>query len=176
MTDLQYPIGKLTPETPPPTSAERQTMIEDIAALPAQLRMAVAGLNDEQVDTPYRPDGWTVRQVTHHVADSHINSYVRFKWALTEDAPTIKAYDEGAWALLADTKLTPIDVTLDLLDALHRRWVVLLRAMTEEDFARGFRHPKLGLIPLNMAVLIYSWHGRHHVAHIRSLRERMGWH
>lgn len=175
MTDLRYPIGRPSLETAPPTPEERQTMIEEIAALPANLRAAAAGLTDEQLDTPYRPDGWTVRQVVHHVADSHINSYVRFKWALTEDDPTIKAYDEGAWALLADSKLTPIDVSLDLVDSLHRRWVVLLKAMTEEEFARSFRHPKLGLVSLNMAVLIYAWHGRHHVAHITSLRERMGW-
>ena len=139
------------------------------------MRAAVAGLTPEQLDTPYRPGGWTVRQVVHHVPDSHINSYVRFKLALTEEEPTIKPYDEARWAKLADTATTPVEVSLTLLDSLHSRWVPLLQSLTEADFARQFRHPELGMVRLDRNLALYAWHGKHHVAHITSLRERMGW-
>ena len=139
------------------------------------MRAAVAGLTPERFDTPYRPGGWTVRQVVHHVPDSHMNAYVRFKLALTEDEPTIKPYEEAAWAELADSASTPADVSLTLLETLHDRWVRLLRSMTEADFARKFRHPQLGVVPLDKNLALYAWHGKHHVAHITSLRQRMGW-
>jgi uncharacterized damage-inducible protein DinB len=139
------------------------------------MRAAVAGLTPERFDTPYRPGGWTVRQVVHHVPDSHMNAYVRFKLALTENEPTIKPYEEAAWAELADSASTPVDVSLTLLETLHDRWVRLLRSMTEADFARKFRHPQLGVVPLDKNLALYAWHGKHHVAHITSLRQRMGW-
>jgi len=139
------------------------------------MRAAVAGLTPERFDTPYRPGGWSVRQVVHHVPDSHMNAYVRFKLALTEDEPTIKPYEEAAWAELADSASTPVDVSLTLLETLHDRWVRLLRSMTEADFARKFRHPQLGVVPLDKNLALYAWHGKHHVAHITSLRQRMGW-
>jgi len=139
------------------------------------MRAAVAGLTPERFDTPYRPGGWTVRQVVHHVPDSHMNAYVRFKLALTENEPTIKPYEEAAWAELADSASTPADVSLTLLETLHDRWVRLLRSMTEADFARKFRHPQLGVVPLDKNLALYAWHGKHHVAHITSLRQRMGW-
>jgi len=171
--DLRYPIGKfervesLTPQ-------QRLEHIDTIAAAPAHLRAAVAGLNPQQLDTPYRPGGWTVRQVTHHVPDSHMNAFIRFKLALTEEVPTIKPYNEARWAELADAK-TPIEASLDLLEILHKRWAVLLRSMTSADWARQFRHPELGLLTLDQNMAIYSWHGRHHVAHITALRDRQGW-
>jgi uncharacterized damage-inducible protein DinB len=154
---------------------ERRTWIADVAETPAKLRAAVAGLTAAQLDTPYRPGGWTVRQVVHHVPDSHINAYVRFKLALTEDVPVIKPYDESEWAKLPDTSSTPIEVSLNLLEALHERWVRLLQAMNEAEFARQFRHPEIGTMSLGTYLAGYSWHGKHHVAHITRLRERMGW-
>jgi hypothetical protein len=154
---------------------ERRGAIDAIAETPAKLRAAVAGLTDVQLDTPYRPDGWTVRQVVHHVPDSHMNAYVRFKLALTEDEPTIKPYDEARWAELADTRETPIDSSLALLDRLHDRWVRLLRSMSADDFARRLRHPESGVQRLDQVLALYDWHGRHHVGHVTSLRERMGW-
>jgi hypothetical protein len=171
--DLRYPIGKfdrletLTPE-------QRREHIEAIAATPARLASAVAGLKPEQLDTPYRPGGWTVRQVTHHIPDSHMNAYVRFKLALTEDEPTIKPYMEDRWAELADAK-APIEPSLALLENLHKRWVLLLRSLTPAEWARKLRHPELGFLTLDQSLAIYGWHGRHHVAHITSLRERNGW-
>jgi hypothetical protein len=150
-------------------------MIDEIAAAPAQLRAAVAGLDDAQLDTPYRQDGWTVRQVVHHVFDSHVNAYVRFRWALTEDAPLIKAYDEKEWARLPDAVSAPVAVSLDLLDALHKRWLILLRALTPEDFERKWISPDFGELGVGVLLQIYAWHGQHHVAHITSLREREGW-
>jgi hypothetical protein len=170
---LQYPIGRFSP--PPEISQEHiEAWIGDIAALPAKLRAAVAGLMDEQLDTPYRPGGWTPRQVVHHVADSHMNCFIRFKLALTEDKPTIKPYDEGAWALLADSK-AGMGVSLGLIEGLHERWVLLLRSMTPEQFRLEFVHPENGVVSLARATGLYSWHSRHHTAHITSLRERMGW-
>lgn len=174
MTDLRYPTGRFVP-TASATTASRASAIDVIAATPAQLRHAVEGLDEDQLDTPYRPDGWTVRQVVHHVPDSHLNAYVRIKLALTEDAPTIRPYDEAAWAGLADTSSVPIDVSLSLLEALHLRWVALLRAMTPADFERGYEHPETGRHTLDHLLALYAWHGPHHVAHITGLRARCGW-
>jgi len=174
MTDLRYPVGKFHFEG---TLSEEQKAkaIDDIAQTPAKLRAAVTGLSEAQLETPYRPGGWTVRQVVHHVPDSHMNSYMRFKLALTEDAPTIKPYAEDRWAELADTKATPIEVSLTMLDSLHDRWVRLLRSLTAEEWKRTFRHPELGAVTLEKTLALYAWHGRHHVTHITSLREREQW-
>lgn len=171
MTDLRYPVGKLTYD-PDVTPGKRTAWIRQIAETPAALRAAVAGLSEDQLDTPYRPGGWTVRQVVHHVPDSHMNAYVRFKWALTEDNPTIKPYQEAAWAELADTRLAPVAVSLDLLEAIHRRWLVLLEAMPPEEFARPLTHPVNGPMTVDRLLQIYAWHGRHHVAHVTELRRR----
>lgn len=171
---LRFPIGKLTFD-PDATGDKRRTFIRQIADAPAALRAAVGGLNDRQLDTPYRPEGWTVRQVLHHVPDSHVNAYVRFKLALTEDNPTIRPYDEAAWARVADTARTPPDVSLQLLDALHRRLVVLLESLQPSDFARPLQHPESGALTIDRLLQIYAWHGRHHVAHITELRKREGW-
>ena len=151
-------------------------MIDAIARAPDDLRGAVRGLSDTQLETPYRPEGWTVRQVVHHVPDSHMNAYVRFKLALTEDVPTIKPYDEGEWAKLSDVRDTPIETSLTLLAALHDRWVLLLRAMTPGDFGRQLNHPDWEApLSLDMVLALYAWHGAHHTAHITNLRQRMGW-
>jgi uncharacterized damage-inducible protein DinB len=174
MADLSYPIGKFSFQEPS-TREQRQQWIAEIAQAPPKLRSAVAGLSPEQLDTPYRPGGWTVRQVVHHVPDSHMNSYMRFKLALTEDEPTIKPYDEARWAELADTPATPVEVSLTLLESMHDRWVRLLRSLKDADFERQFRHPELGMMRLDRSLALYAWHGKHHVAHITSLRERMGW-
>jgi hypothetical protein len=174
MSDPRYPIGRFTPDLDP-TPATRSRHIEQISAMPSQMRRAVAGLDQSQLATPYRDGGWTVRQVVHHVPDSHLNAYIRFKWALTEDAPTIKPYDESAWATLNDSELTPVDVSLTLLESLHARWTVLLRSLRPEDFQRRFTHPASGPHDLDWLLGLYSWHGNHHVAHITGLRERMGW-
>jgi DinB superfamily len=174
MTDLRYPIGKFRFDGPP-TEEQRKKLIDDISQTPANLRGALKGLSAQHLDTPYRPDGWTVRQVAHHVPDSHLNAYVRFKLALTEEEPTIKPYAEGRWAQLADTQATPVEVSLAMLDSLHDRWVRLLRSLQPEDWKRSFRHPELGLVSLEKNLALYAWHGRHHVAHITSLRERNGW-
>jgi hypothetical protein len=175
---LKYPIGRFSvpsSTTPGITRDQRNQWITDIAELPSRLRAAIGGLTPDQIETPYRPGGWTVRQVVHHVPESHMNAYIRFKLALTEDEPTIKPYDEAAWANLADVSATPIDTSLALLDALHDRWVRLLRLLTDDDFARRFRHPALGVIRLDGNLALYAWHGKHHTAHIQSLRQRMGW-
>src|SRR5579863_5557359 len=174
MTDLRYPIGKFHYEGPP-TADQRQKFITEIAQAPANLRAAVNGLTNPQLDTPYRPQGWTVRQVAHHVPDSHLNAYVRYKLALTEDEPTIKPYAEDRWAQLADTRTTPIEVSLAMTDSLHTRWVQLLRSLKPEDWKRTFRHPELGLVSLEKNLALYSWHGNHHIAHVTELRKRMGW-
>jgi hypothetical protein len=174
MSDLRYPIGKFHFDGPP-TEQQRKKFIDDISQAPANLRAALEGLSDQQLDTPYRPDGWTVRQVAHHVPDSHLNAYVRFKLALTEPEPTIKPYAEDLWAQLPDTQATPVDVSLTLLESLHNRWVRLLRSLEPEDWKRSFRHPELGLVSLEKNLALYAWHGRHHVAHVTSLRERNGW-
>ena len=174
MTDLRYPIGPFKFEGNA-TDGERRRFIDDIEETPARLRAAVEGFSTEQLETPYRPEGWTVRQVVHHLPDSHLNSYIRFRLALTEDEPTIKPYDETQWAELEDARKAPIDLSLTLLESLHRRWVMLLRSLTAADLARTFKHPELGVVSLERNLALYSWHGRHHVAHITSLRERMGW-
>lgn len=172
--DLRYPIGPFNWQGEN-TSDERHRLIEEIEQTPARLRAAVKGLTTEQIDTPYRPGGWTVRQIVHHLPDSHLNSYTRFKLALTEDEPTIKPYDQGLWAELVDSRTAPFEISLTLLEALHGRWVLLLRSLSSQDFARTFRHPELGVVNLDRNLSLYAWHGRHHVAHITSLRERMGW-
>lgn len=173
MSDLRYPVGRFTPVASL-AAAERGACIEHVAAAPALFRRAVAGLNDPQLDTPYRPEGWTVRQVAHHLPDSHMNAYVRFKLGLTEDAPAIKTYEEKDWARTPETR-APIAMSLDLLTALHERWVTLLRAMTPADFARTIRHPEWGTPSLDALLALYAWHGRHHTAHVTSLRDRMNW-
>lgn len=173
MSDERYPIGKFTP-VPSLDVAERLACIEQIAAAPANFRKAVAGLNDAQLDTPYRSGGWTVRQVAHHLPDSHMNAYLRFKLGLTEDKPAIKTYEEKDWAKTPETT-APIAMSLDLLTALHVRWVTLLRAMRPADFARTIKHPEWGAPSLDAMLALYAWHGRHHTAHVTSLRQRMGW-
>jgi len=172
--DLRYPIGEYVPKAAL-TPQERAGAIGDISALPQNLRDAVAGLSREQLDTPYRPGGWTVQQVVHHIPDSHMNAYVRLKLALTEQEPTIKPYDEALWATLADSRDTPVEVSLALTGALHHRWEVLLRSMRPQDFARRLNHPERGVMTLDDMVNDYAWHSRHHVAHITSLRQREGW-
>jgi hypothetical protein len=174
MNDQRYPIGRFTPD-PTTTPEARAGHINEIASLPSRFRQALAGLSPQQLDTPYREGGWTVRQVAHHVPDSHVNAYVRCKLALTEATPTIKPYDEGAWAKLKDTELTPVDVSLSLLEATHTRWITLLHSLQPADFQRGFNHPEAGVRDLNWLVALYAWHGNHHLAHITSLRERMKW-
>ena len=167
MTDLQYPVGRFVlPEVT--TAGQRQAWIHEIAATPQELRAAAGGFSKEQLDTPYRPGGWTVRQVVHHLPDSHMNAFIRFKLALTEDQPAIKPYDEARWAVLADAAL-PVEPSLDLLDALHLRWVGLLESMSERDYQRTFAHPESGVWRLDQYLAQYAWHGRHHVAHITSL-------
>lgn len=175
MPDLAFPIGKFRPSERY-TAADRIASIAAIEILPADLRRAVGDLMPEQLDTPYRDGGWTVRQVVHHLPDSHLNAYLRFKLALTEEQPTIKPYEEALWAELPDSLTGDPEMSLALLEALHRRWVVTLRHMTEPDFARMFLHPEHDkLLSLDRVLATYAWHGRHHVAHITSLRERKGW-
>jgi hypothetical protein len=173
LDELRYPVGKFSP---PATSTPelRAANIETLRQLPERLRAAVDGLNDAQLDTPYRDGGWTVRQVVHHFADSHANSYVRFKLALTEDWPTIKPYDEGAWARLPDSRM-PIEPSLEFVSGVHARLVGLLESMTDVDFAKGFNHPERGRMTLANNLGLYDWHSRHHLAHITNLRARMGW-
>ena len=173
MSDPRYPVGKFESRSNL-TAPERQSMIEDIAATPARMRDAVRGLTESQLDTPYREGGWTVRQVVHHVPDSHLNAYIRFKWTLSEDHPTIKAYDQDAWAKLPDTRLTPVAVSLDLLDAVHKRLVVLLESLQPEDWTRPLTHPENGEMTLDRVLQVYAWHGRQHVAHVTELRKRAG--
>ncbi|MGQ0764044.1 MAG: YfiT family bacillithiol transferase [Gemmatimonadota bacterium] len=172
--DLAYPIGGFTPR-PSSSAAERNADIAAIEAAPRQLRAAVAGLGEQQLDTPYRPGGWTVREVAHHVADSHANAYIRVKLALTEENPVIKPYDESAWARLDDTRKLPVGISLSMLDSITERFVVILRSLGDTGFARTYRHPETGEHDLNYLVAMYAWHGRHHVAHITGLRERMRW-
>jgi uncharacterized damage-inducible protein DinB len=174
MDDLRYPVGKFALEGEI-TPERREEWLRQVDETPARLRAAVQGLSDAHLDTPYRPGGWTVRQVIHHVADSHLNAYVRFKLGLTEEVPAIKTYDEARWAELPDTRNTPPEVSLALLDTLHRRWMVLLRALRDAEWARTLRHPEWGEMSLEKTLALYAWHGRHHVAHITRLRDRMGW-
>ena len=171
--DLRFPVGKFDKSTV--GSERRPEFIKIISDLPQNIRAAVKDLNEEQLDTPYRPGGWTVRQTVHHVADSHINSYVRFKLALTEDdPPTIVPYYEDRWAELPDSQL-PIDVSLGLIDGIHHRWTTLLNSMSDDDFNETFKHPETGDWTLDAALALYAWHSRHHTAHITRLREREGW-
>ena len=174
MTDLRYPIGKVQ-FAPNASFQQRQEWIQQIEDAPALLRKAVAGLTAQQIDTPYREGGWTVRQVVHHVPDSHMNSYVRYRLALTEDEPTIRPYKEDLWAELEDARHAPLELSLALLDALHQRWVLLLKSIAPEDWGRAMVHPERGRVTLENNLAIYAWHGRHHVAHIASLRDRMCW-
>ena len=174
-TDLRYPVGKFNWDVPV-SEAEYPKLIAQIAETPDALRLAVARLSPNQLETPYRPGGWRVKQLVHHIPDSHLNAYTRFKLALTEVEPTIKPYDEAAWAELPDSKEVPIDVSLDLLASLHARWVALLRSMDAADFGRTLRHPEHNrVLTLGQMLGLYAWHGRHHVAHITALRKREGW-
>lgn len=164
---LRYPAGRFAMPASV-TAAERERWIAEIEALPARLRAAVEPLSEAQLDTPYRPGGWTVRQVVHHVPESHMNAYIRFKLALTEDSPTIKPYEESRWAELPDVRLTPIAVSLVLLDALHARWVIVLRNIDEAEWSRTYLHPEGNRIWRLDAVLAqYAWHCRHHLGHVR---------
>jgi uncharacterized damage-inducible protein DinB len=172
--DLRYPVGQFD-NSEPITAESRNKFIDEIEETPRGLRDAVAGLTDEQLETPYRPGGWTVRQVVHHLPDSHLNSYMRFKLAATEEQPLIRTYHEERWAELSDARTGPIDISLDLLETLHRRWVLFLRSLSEQELARTFQHPEWGSVDLSKAIAMYAWHGRHHVAHITALRERMSW-
>ena len=174
MPDPRYPIGKFS-YTGPLTAEQKQECLNNIEQTPARLRTALSGLSDQQLNTPYRDGGWTLRQLAHHVPDSHMNSYVRFRLALTENEPVIKPYDEKRWAELSDARTAPIEVSLALLEALHARWAPWLSTLSEADWNRSFRHPELGPISLKNNAALYAWHGRHHIAHITSLRERMGW-
>lgn len=174
METLRYPIGRYKP-APYYSEADIANFTNHIAELPARLRNAVQGLTDVQLDTPYRQGGWTVRQVVHHLADSHINSYTRFRMALTEDLPNIKTYEEMGWAELPDAKKGPVKLSLDLLEALHTRWVIMLRGLEPQQLKRAFMHPDLGEVALEKSLALYSWHGLHHLAHIESLKKRMSW-
>ena len=174
MEDLKYPVGRFDAGAEVPHIA-RVTLIDSIAATPRRLRDAVAGMTDIQLDTPYREGGWTVRQVVHHLPDSHLNAYTRFRLALTEAGPTIRPYNEALWANLDDAAHAPVDISLDLLDALHRRWTLLLRTLTPEDYQRPLRHPDNGPMTIGTLLRMYEWHGRHHLAHITGLKSRMKW-
>ncbi len=174
MDELRYPIGKF--QMPASVTDEtRHGWIKDIALTPTLLRTAVQGLSEQQLNSSYRPGGWTVRQVVHHLPDSHMNAYVRFKLALTEDEPMVKTYQEERWAELSDARTAPPEISLALLESLHQRWEMMLKSLSPEDFRRSFKHPELGKVTLERTLGIYAWHGRHHVAQITTLRERMGW-
>jgi uncharacterized damage-inducible protein DinB len=170
LDELRYPVGRFNLAT----AGSRPEQINTLRLLPERLRAAVQGLDESQIDTPYREGGWTVRQLVHHVADSHMNSYIRVKLALTENAPTINAYDEAAWAKLPDSGL-PVEVSHGLVGAVHARLVSLFEAMSESDFEKSFTHPERGPVTLSNNLALYAWHSQHHTAHITRLRERMGW-
>ena len=172
--DLSYPLGRF--EMPKSVDvAMRSGHVAAIESTPRSLRDAIAGLDARQLDTPYRPGGWTVRQVVHHLPDSHMNAYVRFRLALTEDAPTIRPYDESLWARLPDAKTGDVEMSLKLLEAVHARWLACIRALPAEVFDRTYRHPEMGVVSLDQQLALYAWHGRHHVAHITALARRSGW-
>jgi hypothetical protein len=171
--DLRYPIGPY--QAPPLTAASRKNHLKELAGGVTLLRQTLRGLSPAQLDTPYRPGGWTVRQVVHHLPDSHLNGYIRCRMALTEENPKIKTYDEARWAELEDARRGPIEVSLQLLDAVHQRWGALFRSLSEDDWKRAYVHPENGKVTLDAALALYSWHLRHHTAHISSLRERSGW-
>ncbi len=170
--DSRYPIGRFDA---PDSSQDVDRWIDAIAAAPGELRRAVDGLGDAQLDTPYRDGGWTIRQVAHHIPDSHMNAYIRFKLALTEESPVIRPYMEDRWAELEEAKNAPVEMSLRLLEALHIRWVAALRALDAADLERTVQHPELGTVPLFRIIAMYAWHGRHHIAHITGARERMKW-
>jgi hypothetical protein len=173
LEQLRYPVGRFDWSLVPAPEM-RTPAIQIIAKLPERVRAAVRHLSDSQLDTPYRLDGWTIRQVVHHLVDSHTNGYIRTKFGLTEDTPTIKPYDQDAWAGLADMRM-PIEVSLEVLDGLHARWSHLWDSLTDTQFARAYTHPELGRVTLDQQLQGYAWHSRHHVAHITSLRQREGW-
>jgi uncharacterized damage-inducible protein DinB len=175
MEELKYPVGRFDVKQAAPDADERRRLIDSLASTPAQMRSAVEALSEAQLDTPYRDQGWTVRQVVHHVPDSHLNAYIRFKWGLTEDVPLIKTYDEKAWSNLPDAQTAPAGISLDLLSAVHARWDLVLKSMADSDFTRTIRHPEWGEITLATMLRLYEWHGRHHVAHINGVRMRLGW-
>lgn len=174
VTDIRYPIGKFESKNSL-SDSERRECIRHIAEAPTKLRAAVHNLTIEQLNTPYRPDGWTVKQVVHHVADSHMNAYIRFKLAITEQEPAIKTYAENLWAELPDARNAPIETSLQLIESLHHRWVMFLESLSSADFSHTFRHPDRGIMTLDQLLPLYAWHGRHHIAHITTLKERMGW-
>jgi uncharacterized damage-inducible protein DinB len=174
MADPRYPIGKFSFDGAL-TEDQKLKLLDDVEQTPARLRGALKGLSEQQLDTPYRDGGWTVRQVVHHVPDSHMNAYVRFKLALTEEEPTIRPYMEDRWAELPEAKTAPVDLSLALLESLHKRWNLTLRAIKPEQWKRVLRHPEMGTMSLEKALALYAWHGPHHVAHVTALRERMGW-
>lgn len=171
---LRYPLGRFEPD-PEPTREKRSAWIESLAGAPANLRNAVTGLTEEALDEPYRPGGWTVRQVVHHLPDSHVNGYLRMKWAITEDQPEIKLYDQERWAELADARSAPIEPSLALLESLHERWVRFLESLDDEGFLRTAEHPEEGVVTIQSLVELYAWHGRHHTAQITALARRRGW-
>jgi hypothetical protein len=172
--DPRYPIGRFAAPDRFDSSV-RTAIVGELAAAPAALRGAVAGLSARQLDTPYRDGGWTVRQVVHHLPDSHLNAYTRFKLALTEEEPLVRTYDEGRWAELPEARVADVALSLALLDALHARWVTAIRVLPREAFARTLRHPNLGVMSVDLLLALYAWHGRHHVAHVTTLRARMRW-
>ncbi len=172
---LRYPTGRLVPKERPLSAEERSALIGRLETVPAQLRAALDGLTDEQLDTPYRDGGWSPRQIAHHIADSHLNSFVRFKLAMTEETPAIKPYDQARWADTPDVLGVPVESSLAIVDGLHERWVRLLRAMSPADFGRTLDHPESGHVDLDRMLQIYAWHGHHHVAQVEGLRERNGW-
>jgi uncharacterized damage-inducible protein DinB len=172
--DLRFPIGKFDSKIEI-TPQMREGFIHTIEELPAKFRTAIKGLSEQQIDTPYRDEGWTVRQLVHHVADSHINSFCRFKLGLSEEAPTIKPYDEAMWAEMADSVNAPVDLSLSIIDGVHARWALLLKSMSGADFARKINHPERGAMSLDSMLALYGWHSRHHTAHVTKLRERNAW-
>ncbi len=171
---LRYPVGRLEIGGPL-DEGRRRDLISDLEAFPARLRATVEGLTKEQLDTPYRPGGWTVRQVVHHLPDSHLNSYVRFKLAATEDDPEIRTYQEALWAECTEARVGPIEMSLDLVASLHARWCAFLRSLPPEAWSRTFRHPEWGSVSLDASLQLYAWHCRHHLAHVTGVAERMGW-
>ena len=174
MDNIRYPIGKFS-LTSEPDAVKRRTLISGMQILPETLRAAVCDLTDQQLDTPYRSGGWTVRQVVHHVADSHLNGYIRFKWALTETNPEIKIYNQDSWARTSESTSAPALISVNLLESLHERWVFLLKLISDEEYEKIYIHPETGPMKLSTALTLYEWHGRHHVAQIQSLRERIKW-
>ena len=174
MGDPRYPVGKFS-FAEPLSDQQKASFLDDVEQTPARLKAAVQGLTQQQLDTPYRDGGWTVRQVVHHVPDSHMNSYIRFKLALTEEEPTIRTYFEERWAELPEAKSAPIELSLTLLESLHKRWNLMLRAITPAQWKRTLRHPEMGTMSLEKALAMYAWHGRHHVAHVTELRKAKGW-